>query len=41
MASPDLDGGASKDIPFTTLGNVITFTLPSLRYWDMIVVEYQ
>lgn len=41
MASPDIDGGASKDIAFTKTGNTVTFTLPSLRYWDMVVVEYQ
>jgi dextranase len=40
MASPDIDGGASKEIPFTVAGSEITFTLPSLQYWDMIVVEY-
>jgi dextranase len=41
MASPDLDGGASKEVAFTQSGNAITFTLPSLWYWDMIVVEFQ
>lgn len=40
-ASPDVDGGASKEIAFTQNGNAVTFTLPSLWYWDMVVVEYQ
>jgi hypothetical protein len=29
-----------QSIPFTTVGNTINFTLPSLQYWDMVVVEY-
>jgi dextranase len=40
MASPDVDGGASKEIAYTQTGNSVTFTLPSLWYWDMVVVEY-
>lgn len=40
IASPDIDGGASKAISFTTSGNEVTLTLPSLKYWDMVVVEY-
>lgn len=40
MASPDLDGGAAKSISFTTSGSDVSFTLPSLQYWDMVVVEY-
>lgn len=39
-ASPDIDGGASKDIAFTQAGGNVTFTLPLLKYWDMIVIEY-
>jgi dextranase len=41
MASPDLNYGASTDVPFTQSGAAVTFTLPSLQYWDMVVVEYQ
>lgn len=40
IASPDIDGGASKAVSFTTSGNEVTLTLPSLKYWDMVVVEY-
>lgn len=41
MASPDLNGGALQEIPFTPSGNAISFTLLSLQYWDMVVAEYQ
>lgn len=41
VASPDIDGGASKTVTYTQSGNSVTFTLPMLKYWDMIVVEYQ
>ena len=40
MASPDVDGGVLKEISFTRNGNAISFILPSLTYWDMIVAEY-
>jgi len=40
MASPDVNGGALRQIPFTRSGNSITFILPSLQYWDMVVAEY-
>lgn len=41
MASPDLNGGASQNIAFTQSGSQVSFILPSLQYWDMIVVQYQ
>ncbi|RYY36277.1 MAG: cycloisomaltooligosaccharide glucanotransferase [Sphingobacteriaceae bacterium] len=41
MASPDVDGGAVKEITYSQSGNAVTFTLPLLWYWDMIVVEYE
>lgn len=40
-ASPDVDGGTSKTLSFSSAGNTVSFTLPSLQYWDMVVVEYQ
>jgi dextranase len=40
MASPDLNGGALQQIPFTSSGSAISFTVPSLQYWDMIVADY-
>jgi len=41
FASPDVNGGASTNIPYKLTGNTISFTLPSLQYWDMVVVEYK
>jgi len=40
MASPDINNGASADVTFTQSGGQVTFNVPSLQYWDMIVVEY-
>lgn len=40
MATPDLDGGVAYDLAFRQSGSSVTFTLPSLEYWDMIVIEY-
>jgi dextranase len=40
FASPDLDFGASRNIEFTQSGSMVTFSIPALQYWDMIVVEY-
>lgn len=39
-ASPDLDGGASKELTFTQVGSNLIFKVPSMQYWGMIVVEY-
>jgi len=44
VASPDVNGGAAQSVPFTTGtdsgANYVTFTLPSLEYWDMAWVNY-
>jgi dextranase len=44
VASPDVNGGAAQNLPFTTGsdsgGNYVTFTLPSLDYWDLAWVTY-
>lgn len=40
-ATPDRELGASRELPFTQSGNVVSFTLPFLQYWSMIVVEYR
>lgn len=39
LASPDINFGASQNIEFTQSGNSVKFTLPSLQYWDMIVIQ--
>jgi dextranase len=40
VASPDYLDGTPQMLDFTQTGAGITFTLPSLQYWDMVVVEY-
>lgn len=39
MASPDINFGVPQIIPFTQDGNAVRFTLPQLKYWDMLVIE--
>lgn len=39
-ASPDFIGGASRSLNFIQTGNKVSFVVPELKYWDMIVVEY-
>jgi len=39
-ASPDILGGASRALNFNQSGSKVSFTLPELQYWSMIVVEY-
>jgi dextranase len=40
IASPDVAGGASRKLNFAQVGNKVSFILPELRYWDMVVIEY-
>ncbi len=40
MASPDYQDGTPQVLSFTQTGGNVVFTLPSLQYWDMVVVEY-
>jgi dextranase len=39
VASPDSGHGVPFTLPFTQQGGKVLFTLPQLKYWDMIVVE--
>ena len=39
MASPDVNGGAVRDLPFEKTATGIRITIPSIKYWDMIVLE--
>lgn len=39
-ASPDVLGAASLPLNFKQNGNKVSFTLPVLQYWSMVVVEY-
>ena len=40
VASPDALGGVPQELSFKQEGDYITFTLPSLKYWTMIVIEH-
>lgn len=40
-ASPDMNGGVSAELDFTQNGADVEVVLPSLKYWTMIVVEYE
>lgn len=39
MASPDIDGGAVRELPFENTATGVRITIPSIKYWDMIVLE--
>lgn len=39
VATPDFHAGASQELAFTQKDGAITFTLPFLKYWTMIVIE--
>lgn len=40
IASPDINGGSAQSIQFEQNGTNVSFTLPYLKYWSMIVAEY-
>jgi dextranase len=39
VASPDVYGGAPQALQFKQQGDYIVFTVPSLKYWTMVVIE--
>lgn len=43
LASPDIDGGLTSPLSYTTgsdnTGDYVSFTIPSLKYWDMIYID--
>ena len=41
IASPDIECGASRTLAFTQEGQTVTLVVPSLKYWDMLVLEYE
>ncbi|MHA4808626.1 endo-dextranase [Flavitalea flava] len=41
FASPDIAGGLCSEIPFTQTGHSVSFLLPALFYWDMLVLDYE
>ena len=40
-ASPDINNGSPTALSFTQHGETVTFHLSYLKYWQMIVVEYE
>jgi dextranase len=40
LASPDEKRGTAQSISFIQTNNKVSFTIPSLKYWNMVVVEY-
>ena len=41
VATPDAAGGAMQELAFTQEGGILSFTLPSLLYWSMLVITTQ
>lgn len=39
-ASPDYDWSSPQELSFTSSDGKISFTLPRLKYWSMIVIEF-
>lgn len=39
MATPDIHAGAVQELAFTQNGDDVSFVLPSLEYWTMVVME--
>lgn len=39
VASPDVNKGVPQSITFTQSNGVVNFTLPSIKYWTMVVAE--
>lgn len=39
--SPDVRFGVSQELDFVQEGNEIKVTLPSLKYWTMLVIDYE
>lgn len=40
-ASPDIIGGASRTLNFEQIDDKVAFTLPELKYWSMVIIEYE
>lgn len=40
LASPNYKKSVATELDFTSEGNNITLTIPYLKYWDMIVIDY-
>jgi len=40
LASPDIGGGVAQDLTFQQDGDMVWFTVPTLKYWNMVVANY-
>lgn len=40
VASPDYHGGAVQELAFTQTNGKLSFTVPNIKYWTMVVIEY-
>jgi len=40
LASPDLHGCAPVELSFRQKADELTLVIPSLKYWDMMIIEY-
>ncbi|MCM3618471.1 glycoside hydrolase family 66 protein [Sutcliffiella horikoshii] len=41
LASPDFHGGSAIELDFDQKGETLEFSIPKLKYWNMVVVEYK
>lgn len=41
LTSPDWEGGRPIPVKFKQKKDLIAFTIPQLKYWDMLIVEYR
>lgn len=40
IASPDINLGVPQELDFTQDNGIVKIDIPSLKYWDMLVIEY-
>jgi dextranase len=41
VASPDAYHGSAMELDFAQKGDQLSLTMPSLKYWNMVVIEYK
>ncbi|MDB4866115.1 MAG: hypothetical protein JWR03_448, partial [Cohnella sp.] len=41
LATPDQYSGSPIQLSFKNYGGAVSFAVPNLKYWDMIVIEYE
>jgi hypothetical protein len=40
MASPDGEDASLHELPFKLEGGKLSFQIPSLQYWDLILIQW-